>query len=142
RATHLDELPQLWNILRGDMSLIGPRPERPEFIPALVQAVPLYELRLLARPGITGLAQVQLPADSDLASAGAKVTYDLHYLQRANLWLDLRILLATAFKVFGCSFETLRRVFRLPDPDLVARDYQELQPPQTSQPGPEQDGGR
>src|SRR6266446_9203765 len=59
RRTHLDELPQLWNVIRGDMSLIGPRPERPEFVPALQQAIPHYSDRLLVRPGVTGLAQVQ-----------------------------------------------------------------------------------
>src|SRR3954471_12705663 len=60
RLTHLDELPQLWNVLRGDMSLIGPRPERPEFVPELEQALPGYRKRLAVRPGVTGLAQVQL----------------------------------------------------------------------------------
>src|SRR5215813_2428485 len=58
RATHLDELPQLWNVLRGDMSLVGPRPERPEFVPTLAEQVLLYRERLLVRPGVTGLAQV------------------------------------------------------------------------------------
>src|SRR5262249_20621003 len=65
RVTHLDELPQLVNVLRGDMSLIGPRPERPEFVPELERAVPRYRERLAVLPGVTGLAQVQLPADTD-----------------------------------------------------------------------------
>lgn len=126
RATHLDELPQLWNILRGEMSLIGPRPERPEFIPALAGALPHYEERLLARPGVTGLAQVQLPPDSDLASVRAKLGYDLYYLRHASLWLDLRILVATVFKVFGMSFESLRAAFVFPEPEAVEQDYRDL----------------
>ena len=80
RRTHIDELPQLWNVLRGDMGLIGPRPERPEFVPQLEQAIPLYRKRLLVRPGVTGLAQVQLPPDTDLASDRRKIVYDLYYI--------------------------------------------------------------
>src|SRR2546425_895128 len=72
RATYLDELPQLWNVLLGDMSLVGPRPERPEFVPSLEQAVPCYHDRLLIRPGLTGLAQLQLPPDTDLESVRRK----------------------------------------------------------------------
>src|SRR5947199_273673 len=75
--THIAELPQLWNARRGDMSLIGPRPERPEFIPQLELAVPHYRDRLLILPGLTGLAQVQLPPDTDLASVRLKLAYDL-----------------------------------------------------------------
>src|SRR5947209_2334636 len=87
RATHLDELPQLWNVLRGEMSLVGPRPERPEFIPHLEWAIPHYRRRLLVRPGVTGLAQVQLPADTDLESVRRKLAYDLYYLGEMSLWL-------------------------------------------------------
>ena len=71
RQTHLDELPQLWNVLRGEMSLVGPRPERPEFVPDLEQAIPHYRDRLLVRPGVTGLAQVQLPRRHRPARASA-----------------------------------------------------------------------
>jgi lipopolysaccharide/colanic/teichoic acid biosynthesis glycosyltransferase len=127
RATHLDELPQLWNILCGEMSLIGPRPERPEFVPGLAAAIPLYRARLLVRPGVTGLAQVQAPADTDLESVRAKVAYDLHYIREANLWLDLRILFATAFKVVGVSFGVLRAVFRFSEHALVDSRYRALQ---------------
>jgi len=126
RATHLDELPQLWNIMRGEMSLIGPRPERPEFVLALAAAIPLYKKRLLVRPGVTGLAQVQLPPDTDLESVHSKVAYDLYYVGQANPWMDLRILAATALKVFGASFELLRTVFRFPERAVTKRQYQLL----------------
>jgi lipopolysaccharide/colanic/teichoic acid biosynthesis glycosyltransferase len=145
RRAHLDELPQLWNILRGEMSLVGPRPERPEFIPSLSQAIPLYTMRLAVRPGVTGLAQVQLPADTDMASVRAKVVYDLHYIHQANLWLDARILAATVFKVFGAPFELLRKCFFLPDRAVVETYCQGLKqgapsesvPPVTPQITPE-----
>jgi lipopolysaccharide/colanic/teichoic acid biosynthesis glycosyltransferase len=91
RKLHIDELPQLWNVLKGDMSLIGPRPERPEFLHELEKAIPQYRLRLLVRPGITGLAQVQLPPDTDLASVRRKLPYDLFYVRHSSPWLDLRI---------------------------------------------------
>ena len=73
RATHLDELPQLWNILRGEMSLVGPRPERPEIVPQLERVLPAYRERLRVRPGVTGLAQVQLAPDTDLESVRRKL---------------------------------------------------------------------
>ena len=68
RKLHLDELPQLFNVVRGEMSLVGPRPERPEFVRVLAEAVPGYRNRLAVRPGITGLAQINLPPDSDVVS--------------------------------------------------------------------------
>jgi lipopolysaccharide/colanic/teichoic acid biosynthesis glycosyltransferase len=123
RLTHLDELPQLWNVLLGSMSLVGPRPERPEFVPQLEQAIPHYRLRLLVRPGVTGLAQLQLPPDTDLASVRRKVAYDLYYVQRIGFFLDLRLLCGTGFKVLGVSFATLRRVLGLPRQDMVERAY-------------------
>jgi lipopolysaccharide/colanic/teichoic acid biosynthesis glycosyltransferase len=107
RLTHLDELPQLWNILRGEMSLVGPRPERPEFVPALERAIPSYRARLLVRPGITGLAQVQLAADTDLAAVRRKVDYDLHYIRHFSCWLDVRILACTALHISGLSCHKL-----------------------------------
>jgi lipopolysaccharide/colanic/teichoic acid biosynthesis glycosyltransferase len=114
RRTHLDELPQLWNVLKGEMSLVGPRPERPEFIPTLAQAIPHYRQRLEVRPGVTGLAQVQLPADTDLRSVRRKLAYDLHYAEHISLWLDMRLLVATAGKVLGVPFRLTRMVLRLP----------------------------
>jgi lipopolysaccharide/colanic/teichoic acid biosynthesis glycosyltransferase len=124
RKTHLDELPQLWNVLRGDMSLVGPRPERPEFIPQLEQALPRYRERLLVRPGVTGLAQVQLPPDSDLESVRRKLAYDLYYVQEISAWLDVCIVVATALKVVGVPFALLRRLCRLPHRDAVEEAYQ------------------
>jgi lipopolysaccharide/colanic/teichoic acid biosynthesis glycosyltransferase len=119
RRTHLDELPQLWNVLRGEMSLIGPRPERPEFVPGLERALPNYRLRLLVRPGVSGLAQVQLKADTDLASVRRKLTYDLYYVRHASLWLDLRLVLCTGSAVFGMPSPWLRRLLRIPGPSRV-----------------------
>lgn len=100
RKSHLDEVPQLWNILVGDMSLVGPRPERPEFVPTLEAAIPRYRERLRVRPGVTGLAQVQLPPDTDLNSVRRKLSCDLTYVEKLNPWLDVRILLGTVFYVF------------------------------------------
>lgn len=95
RKTRLDELPQLWNVLRGDMSLVGPRPERPEFIKGLSEAVPGYLDRLGLRPGLTGLAQVVNGYDNDLAGFRRKVAFDLLYLQNCCLWNDIKILFRT-----------------------------------------------
>jgi lipopolysaccharide/colanic/teichoic acid biosynthesis glycosyltransferase len=128
RRTHLDELPQLWNVLRGDMSLIGPRPERPEFVPQLEQAIPHYRDRLLVRPGVTGLAQVQLPPDTDLDSVRVKLTYDLYYAAHLGLWLDFRIGLATALKMVGVPFPLLRALFCFPAPAAVENAYRGLEP--------------
>lgn len=95
RATRLDELPQLMNVLRGDMSFIGPRPERPEFIDMLERAIPYYELRSLVRPGITGWAQVQYPYGASIEDAREKLQYDLYYIKNYSLLLDVTILFKT-----------------------------------------------
>jgi lipopolysaccharide/colanic/teichoic acid biosynthesis glycosyltransferase len=123
RRTHLDELPQLWNVLRGEMSLVGPRPERPEFIPALAEAIPHYRDRLFVRPGVTGLAQVCLPADTDLNSVRRKLSYDLYYVENQGPWLDLRIVLATALKVFGFPLAWLVRIFWFPGIEVTEVAY-------------------
>lgn len=123
RATHLDELPQLWNILRGDMSLVGPRPERPEFVPHLEQAISGYRERLRVRPGLTGLAQVQLPPDTDLNSVRKKLAYDVYYVSQATWWLDARICWATALGMMGVSFSWLRILFRFPAFSKVRKHY-------------------
>jgi lipopolysaccharide/colanic/teichoic acid biosynthesis glycosyltransferase len=114
RDSHIDEFPQLLNVLRGEMSLVGPRPERPEFVPQLEKAIPRYRQRLLVRPGITGLAQIQLPADTDLTSVCRKLRYDLHYVQHPSPWLDLAIMLATAGKMLAIPFGFFRTVFGIP----------------------------
>jgi lipopolysaccharide/colanic/teichoic acid biosynthesis glycosyltransferase len=119
RATHLDELPQLWNVLVGDMSLVGPRPERPEFVPTLEEAIPGYRDRLQVRPGVTGLAQVQVPPDTDLNSVRRKLCYDLYYIQRMGPWLDVQILLSTGLKVLHIPFKVSRVLFRVPGAAVV-----------------------
>ena len=95
RKTRIDELPQLWNILRGDMSLIGPRPERPEFVEELSEQIPFYSQRHLVTPGLTGWAQINYPYGASVNDALNKLTYDLYYVKKASLLLDLQILLRT-----------------------------------------------
>ncbi len=97
RATRLDELPQLWNVLRGDMSLVGPRPERPFFVARFAERIPHYRNRLHASPGITGLAQVEHRYDSCEEDVRRKLAFDLAYIQRYSLSADFRILAKTAF---------------------------------------------
>ena len=101
RKLHLDELPQLYNVLRGDMSLVGPRPERPEFVRVLGEQVPGYLNRLAVKPGVTGLAQVNLPPDTDLDSVRRKIVLDCQYIEAAGLLLDLRLIFCTILRCFG-----------------------------------------
>jgi len=98
RATRLDELPQFWNVIKGDMSVVGPRPERPEFVSNFMAQVPGYAKRHEVRPGITGLAQVY---GGYLTNVYNKLRYDWLYLYRCSLWYDLRIVLLTVKVVFG-----------------------------------------
>ncbi|MEI6597340.1 MAG: sugar transferase [bacterium] len=96
RKTRLDEIPQLINVLRGELSFVGPRPERPEFIEILSQKIPYYKERLLAKPGLTGWAQLNGPAyGGSEAESKEKVKYDLFYVKNRSLWLDASILLKT-----------------------------------------------
>ncbi len=95
RLTRIDELPQLINVLKGEMSFIGPRPERPHFVAQLEEVVPFYRDRLLAKPGLTGWAQVNYPYGASVEDARAKLSYDLYYVKHRSLLLDLMILLAT-----------------------------------------------
>ncbi len=101
RASHIDEFPQIWNVLRGDMTLIGPRPERPVFVDELVKQVPGYELRLKVKPGVTGLAQLRLPPDQTIDDVIAKVAHDVYYIEHMGLPLDFQV-----------SVGTLRLLFR------------------------------
>lgn len=95
RFTAIDELPQLWNVLRGEMSLIGPRPEVPELVAQLEQQVPFYNARLLALPGLSGWAQLHQGGDASIEDVAHKVRYDLFYLQYMNFLFDCRIFFAT-----------------------------------------------
>jgi lipopolysaccharide/colanic/teichoic acid biosynthesis glycosyltransferase len=123
RATHIDELPQLWNVLRGEMSLVGPRPERPEIAAKLEQVIPCYGDRMQVRPGLTGLAQVQLPPDTSLADVKRKLACDLYYIKHASFWLDLRILMSTVSYVMGIPFHFPRTVLRVPSVEAVEAIY-------------------
>lgn len=96
RRSRIDELPQLFNIIKGDMRLIGPRPERPHFVAQLTEKFPDYPRRLTVAPGLTGLSQVELEYDSDLDDVRTKLRYDLFYIDRRSAILDLKILLKTA----------------------------------------------
>ncbi|MDX1746075.1 MAG: sugar transferase, partial [Halobacteriales archaeon] len=91
RKYRLDELPQLWNVLKGDLSLVGPRPEQPVFVDQFSQSIPFYADRHLIRPGVTGWAQVNFGYADDEADTIEKLTYDLYYVKHASPWLDLQI---------------------------------------------------
>lgn len=95
RLLRIDELPQIWNVLQGEMSLIGPRPERPEFDVKLKEAIPYYEVRYLVKPGITGWAQVMYPYGASIEDAYEKLSYDLYYIKNYSIWLDLAIAFKT-----------------------------------------------
>lgn len=95
RKTRLDETPQLWNVLRGDMSIVGPRPERPTFVVELTQTLPDYPQRCNTLPGITGLAQVKWQYDTSIETVNRKLEYDLYYVRHRRLLLDLKIMAAT-----------------------------------------------
>jgi lipopolysaccharide/colanic/teichoic acid biosynthesis glycosyltransferase len=104
RWSHLDELPQIINVVRGEMCFVGPRPERPEIIDEIIYQVDGYADRLEAMPGITGIAQVNLPPDQDIDSVRRKVAADRLYIENANLWLDLRLALATLLRIIGIRY--------------------------------------
>jgi len=101
RKLHLDELPQLINVIRGEMTLVGPRPERPEFVAVLAREVPGYLDRLRVPPGVTGLAQVNLPPDEDIESVRGKLSLDLEYIRRASFSLDIRLMACTLLRLVG-----------------------------------------
>ncbi|HEX5445018.1 MAG TPA: sugar transferase [Pirellulales bacterium] len=113
RRLHLDEFPQLFNVVKGEMALVGPRPERPEFVERLAGELPGYLDRLAVRPGITGLAQLNLPPDNTLDDVRRKLVLDLEYVARGSLLLDLRILLATFLRLFHIRTVVLLRLLGL-----------------------------
>ncbi len=100
RASHLDELPQLWNIIRGDLSFVGPRPERPEFVAKLEARIPYYEARLFIKPGVTGWAQIHHRADLTDEDVAQKLQYDIYYLKNRSPILDWTIVLKTIKSIF------------------------------------------
>ena len=97
RKTRLDEIPQFWNVLKGEMSLVGPRPERPYFVDRLANEIPLYNRRHRVKPGITGWAQVKWKYDTNLDDVRQKVKYDLFYIENMSLKRDLQILFRTIY---------------------------------------------
>jgi lipopolysaccharide/colanic/teichoic acid biosynthesis glycosyltransferase len=101
RLLHLDELPQLINVARGEMDLIGPRPERPEFVAQLSREIPDYYARLKVLPGITGLAQINLAPDESLNCVRKKLVLDCAYIREANFFLDARIFICTFLRMIG-----------------------------------------
>jgi lipopolysaccharide/colanic/teichoic acid biosynthesis glycosyltransferase len=100
RRTHIDELPQFWNVLRGDMSVVGPRAERPELITKYMKEIPFYRARLLVKPGITGWAQVNFGYSATIAETIIKLEYDLYYIKHRNMLTDMLILFRTFTQVF------------------------------------------
>jgi lipopolysaccharide/colanic/teichoic acid biosynthesis glycosyltransferase len=104
RRTRLDEIPQFWNVFRGDMSLVGPRPERPFFVEKLAREIPLYNRRHRVKPGITGWAQVKWKYDGSLDDVRQKVKYDLFYIENMSLRRDFQIIartITTALRAIG-----------------------------------------
>jgi lipopolysaccharide/colanic/teichoic acid biosynthesis glycosyltransferase len=113
RKSHLDELPQLLNVARGEMALFGPRPERPELVHVLADNIPGYLNRLAVLPGITGLAQINLPPDSDLESVRQKLELDVEYIEMANLWLEVRMFLWTGLRLVAIPASIATRMCNL-----------------------------
>ncbi len=95
RKTRLDELPQLWNIFRGEMSFVGPRAERPEFHKELEEKIPFYDERYLIKPGLTGWAQIKFRYGASIKDTAEKLQYDLYYIKNRSFLLDLGIILKT-----------------------------------------------
>jgi len=100
RKYSLDELPQLWNVLKGDLSLIGPRPELPLLVGLYEKEIPYYELRYLLKPGITGWAQLCYPYGASVEDAYQKLQFEIYYLKNRSLWLDITIILKTIKRFF------------------------------------------
>lgn len=123
RPLHLDELPQLFNVLMGQMALIGPRPERPEFTAILEKKIPGYMFRTSVLPGITGLAQINLPPDSDLDSVRRKLVLDSEYINNANLMMDIRIFFCTSLRIIGLPGKSCARVAGIAREEVEIPEY-------------------
>ena len=95
RAASLDELPEIWNVIKGDMSLVGPRPERPFFVDQLTKEIPFYAVRHSVKPGVTGWAQVRYHYGATVEDSAEKLQYDLYYVKNHSLFLDIVVLFET-----------------------------------------------
>lgn len=128
RKVHLDELPQLFNVVRGEMALIGPRPERPEIVAVLAKEILGYTDRLVVLPGVTGLAQINLPPDTTLDDVRRKLALDMEYIRTAGPRLDVRILLSTLFRLLGVPGNVAMRLFKLRRPAPRVNGYSAKRP--------------
>lgn len=126
RKTHIDEFPQLFNVLMGQMSLVGPRPERPEIASSLEWEVERYSDRTIVRPGITGLAQLRLPPDSDLEGVRKKVACDLYYVKNVSPWLDFRLIVFTAWTFSQVFLIAAWKRIYIPAPETIEANINEL----------------
>jgi lipopolysaccharide/colanic/teichoic acid biosynthesis glycosyltransferase len=113
RATHVDELPQLYNVIRGDMDLVGPRPERPEFVTELEKRIDGYAYRLYVKPGLTGLAQLNQDSDIDLNDVRRKLVFDFDYIENCSFGFDMRLLFCTALKAVLLCRPLVLKYFQL-----------------------------
>ncbi len=127
RSTHIDELPQLINVLKGDMGIIGPRPERPHFVDMLNDEVHGYSRRLAMKPGITGLAQCYREPDGDIRDVKRKLRYDLLYIEKRCLLLDLEIFWRTlSIGLLGSKPQSPRKLFRQDNVQLIEEAREEF----------------
>jgi len=126
RSSHIDEFPQLWNVILGHMSLVGPRPERPEFVAKLAWEVTNYTERLKIRPGITGLAQLRLPPDTTIECVRKKVEHDIYYIQHVNPWLDAKLMVFTAWRLVHEILNFAWKAVVLPSGDEIQQDALQL----------------
>ena len=131
RDTHIDEFPQLLNVVLGQMALIGPRPERPEIAKALKWEVPHFDQRLLIRPGITGLAQLMLPPDSTIEDVRRKFLSDICYIREISPWLDIRVCMYTFYYLLRALFHGIRIFVSLPTPSRVEQKLAADSDPET-----------
>lgn len=123
RSTHIDEFPQLFNVALGQMSLVGPRPERPEFVAKLDWEIPYYRERLKVSPGITGLAQLRLPPDATLECVRRKVVHDVYYVRQVSPFLDAKLLCLTGWRLFKELYRSAWRCLILPTPDEIEHGF-------------------